>query len=169
MRSLMKPIDWAYSWFLRAANSGQSFLLLAIRLYWGWQFWQSGAGKLSDISKVVSYFTDLGIPAPSLNAYFISVLEYGGGILLALGLASRLIALPLTIDMIVAFVVGDREALGSIISNPDKFYAAAPYTFLLASLIILLFGPGWFSLDHVIAWYRKKRHAAASSVPAKDA
>jgi putative oxidoreductase len=55
--------------------------------------------------------------------------------------------------------VGDREALGAIISDPDKFYAATPYTFLVASLIILLFGPGWFSLDNLIAWYRKKRQS----------
>jgi putative oxidoreductase len=156
----MRPIDRAYSWFVRGANVGQSFFLLAVRLYWGWQFWQTGAGKLSDIHKVISYFADLGLPLPGFNAYFISILEYVGGILLVLGLGSRLIALPLTIDMIVAYIVGDREALGSIISDPDKFYAAAPYTFLIASFIILFFGPGWFSVDHVLAWFRKKRQAA---------
>ena len=55
-----------------------------------------------DIPKVTEYFTSLGIPAPGLNAHFIALLEAGGGILLALGLFSRLIALPLTIDMVVA-------------------------------------------------------------------
>jgi putative oxidoreductase len=152
----MKIIDQVYGWFLRAANAGQSPLLLAVRLYWGWQFWQSGWGKLKDIPKVVEFFTTLGIPAPALNAHFIALLETGGGILLVLGLFSRLIALPLTINMIVAYVVGDREALGSIFSDPDKFYAAAPYTFLFASLLILFFGPGKFSLDTLIVWYRKK-------------
>lgn len=163
MSSLIKAIERAYAWFLCAANAGQSLLLLAIRLYWGWQFWQTGSAKLSNISKVVNYFISLGVPAPSLNAHFISVLEYVGGILLVLGLASRLTALPLAIDMIVAYVVGDREALSSIFSDPDKFYGATPYTFLFASLIILFFGPGWFSLDHLIVWYRKKRHAAAAA------
>ena len=153
----MKLIDQAYQWFLRGANSCQAVFLLAVRLYWGWQFWQSGSGKLSNIPKVIDYFTSLGVPAPALNAHFISWLEAVGGILLILGLGSRLIAFPLTIDMIVAFFVGDREALGSIISDPDKFYAAAPYTFLFASLIVLFFGPGWVSLDTAIAWYRKKR------------
>ena len=64
-----------------------------------------------------------------------------------LGLGSRLIALPLVIDMIVAYITADREALFSIISNPDKFTAAAPYTFLIASLIVLIFGPGKASVD----------------------
>ena len=153
----MKLIDQVYAWFLRAANACQSPLLLAVRLYWGWQFWQAGSGKLMDIPKVVEYFTSLGVPAPSLNAHFIAFLEAGGGILLALGLFSRTIALPLAIDMVVAFVIADREALGSVLSDPDKFYAAAPYTFLFASLLILFFGPGKLSLDTLIVWYRKKR------------
>jgi len=159
---MLNRIDRVYSWFLRAADFCQSPLLLAIRLYWGWQFWQSGWGKLSDIPKVTDYFLTLAIPAPTLNAYFITLLEAGGGILLALGLGSRLIALPLTVDMVVAFVVADREALGAIFTEPDKFYAAAPYTFLFASLLILVFGPGWFSLDTLIATYRKKRQTAAT-------
>jgi putative oxidoreductase len=153
----MQLMDKVYGWFLRGANACQAVFLLAVRLYWGWQFWQAGWGKAQHIPKVVDYFTSLGIPAPALNAHFIAWLEVVGGILLALGLGSRLIAFPLTIDMIVAYIVGDREALGSILSDPDKFYAATPYTFLFASLIILFFGPGWFSLDTAIAWYRKRR------------
>ncbi|HLW52323.1 MAG TPA: DoxX family protein [Candidatus Angelobacter sp.] len=164
MRSLIKTADRLYALFLKVANSLQSPLLLAIRVYWGWQFWQSGSGKLSDISKTVDYFTSLGVPAPSLNAHFIAWLEAVGGILLILGLASRLIALPLLIDMIMAYVIADREALSSIISDPDKFYAAAPYTLLFASLIILAFGPGMFSLDTLIKRYRAK--AKTESAPA---
>ncbi len=157
MKPLMKSIDLAHSWLLRGANSFQSLFLLAIRLYWGWQFWQTGHGKLSDIGKVVDFFTSLGIPAPALNAHFIAWLEAAGGILLILGLGSRIISLLLAADMIVAFIVADREALGSIFSDPDKFYAAAPYTFLFASLLVLIFGPGRLSLDTLIAHYRKKR------------
>src|SRR4029077_12489772 len=159
-----KFIDAVNGWFLRVANSVQSPLLLLIRLYWGWQFWQAGHGKLSDVAKVVDYFTSLGIPAPSLNAHFIALLEAVGGILLILGLGSRIISLLLAADMTVAFVVADREALGSIFSDPDKFYAAAPFTFLLASLLVLIFGPGWLSLDTLIARYRKKRQGGRAAV-----
>jgi len=58
---------------------------------------------------------------------------------------------PLTIDMMVAYIPADREALFSTISNPDKFTAAAPYTFLVASLLVLMFGPGRVSLDTLLA------------------
>jgi putative oxidoreductase len=85
-----------------------------------------------------------------LNGYFVSGLEFGGGLLLVLGLGSRLIALPLVIDMMVAYILADREALFSIIANPDKFTAAAPYTFLVASLLVLIFGPGDLSLDTLL-------------------
>ena len=157
MSTVLKLVDKVYGWFLCGASACQSPFLLAVRLYWGWQFWQSGWGKLMDIPKVTGYFTSLGVPFPGLNAHFIALLEAGGGILLALGLFSRIIALPLVIDMVVAYVMADREALGAIFSDPDKFYAAAPYTFLFASLPILFFGPGKLSLDTLIVSYRKKR------------
>ena len=163
MASLLQKAESAYSFFVKAANLLRSPLLLLIRLYWGWQFWQSGFGKLGDISKTVDFFTSLGIPAPAFNAHFVALLEAGGGILLFVGLASRLIALPLAFDMMVAYLTADREALGSIFSDPGKFYNADPFTFLLASLIILAFGPGWFSLDNIIKWYRSKRTPPAAA------
>src|ERR1700685_2617769 len=93
-----------YRLLVRVSSSLQSPFLLAVRLYWGWQFMQTRWGKLTDINKGVGFFTDLGIPAPALNAYFVSALEFGGGLLLLLGLGSRLIALPLVIDMVVAYI-----------------------------------------------------------------
>lgn len=147
-----------YRRFLNLLNAFQSPILLALRLYWGYQFLQSGWGKLQDISKPIDYFTQLGIPLPVVNAWFVSLLEFGGGILLILGLASRLISIPLVIDMIVAYVAADREALKSIFSDPDKFMAAAPFTFLFVSIIILFFGPGSISIDYFIARYVEKRH-----------
>jgi putative oxidoreductase len=148
---MMQLVERYYRLLIRASSSLQDPFLLAVRLYWGWQFMQTGWGKLSDIGKVVKFFTELGIPASALNAYFVSALEFGGGLLFIVGLGSRLIALPLVIDMLVAYIAADREALFSIISNPDKFTGAAPYTFLVASLIVLIFGPGRISADAVLA------------------
>ena len=71
----------------------------------------------------------------------------GGGVLLAVGLASRPVALLFVVDMLVAYITADRASFFSFFSNPDKFVGAAPCTFLCASLLILIFGPGRFSLD----------------------
>lgn len=169
MNSIVKTVESFLAWFSRTANYLQSPLLLLIRLYWGWQFYDTGWGKLSHLSQAVENFGNMGAPAPHFTAPFIATLETVGGILLILGLASRLIALPMTINMIMAYVIADREALGSIISEPDKFYNATPFTFLMASLLVLAFGPGLFSLDALIKWYRGKQAAAAgATAPVKE-
>jgi putative oxidoreductase len=140
-----------YNLLIAAASSLQSLFLLVVRLYWGFQMMQTGWGKLHNLAKVTDFFTSLGIPLPGLTTPLIVVLEFLGGILIMLGLGARLVALLLTCDMIVAFIAGDREALFSIFSDPDKFYAAAPYTFLVAFLIVLIFGPGRDSLDALLS------------------
>jgi hypothetical protein len=53
--------------------------------------------------------------------------------------------------MFVAYWTADREALTSIFSDPGKFYVADPYTFLFASVMILIFGAGLFSVDALSA------------------
>ena len=154
---MIQLIEKYYRLLIRTSSSLESTFLLSVRLYWGWQFMQAGWGKLHDIGRVIGFFTQLGIHAPVLNAYFVSALEFAGGLLLVVGLGSRLIALLLAVDMIVAYVMADREALFSIISDPDKFTAAAPYTFLFASLLVLIFGPGQFSLDVLVTRLRNRR------------
>src|SRR5256885_1800683 len=151
MKALFFRLQHLYKRFFEAVDLLlQSPFLLAVRLYWGWQLVQSGWGKLHHLSNVTQFFATLGLPMPGQMAVFISCLEFFGGIFLAIGLLSRLTALALTVNMIMAYVTADREALHSIFSDPDKFYAAAPYTFLIASLIILIFGPGKISVDALL-------------------
>lgn len=124
--------------------------LLLVRLYWGWQFAQTGWGKLHNLPHVQEFFTSLGIPAPGIMAPSIATLEFVGGLLLILGLASRLIGLLLAGNMVVAYLTADREALTSVFSDPGKFYNADPFTFLLAAVLVLTFGAGVFSLDALL-------------------
>lgn len=147
-----KWLGTAKTWHYQFANLVsylQSPFLLFVRLYWGIQLTQSGWGKLHHLADVTQFFTSLGLPAPGFTALAISCLEFFGGILFALGLFSRPLALVLTVNMLMAYITADREALLSFFSNPGKFYAADPYTFLFASVIVLLFGAGYFSLDHL--------------------
>jgi putative oxidoreductase len=160
MKLIYRLAAW-YAAFCKIAEKLCSPLLLAVRLYWGWQFVQTGWGKLHNQARITDFFTSLNIPFPALNAHFVSGLEFFGGILLILGLASRSIAFLLTGSMFVAYWTADREALFSIFSNPGKFYGADPYTFLFAAIMILAFGPGRFSLDALIE--KKLRSAEAST------
>jgi putative oxidoreductase len=131
----------------------QSPFLLFVRVYWGWQLWQSGWGKLHNLDKVTEFFTSLNMPAPAQMAVFIACVEFLGGILFALGAFSRLTSVVLTVNLTMAYILADREALFSIFSNPDKFTAAAPFNFLVASLIVLIFGAGMISVDAALALF----------------
>lgn len=159
MKKIIDSATQVYSVCEKAVSHLQSPLLLAVRLYWGWQFFQTGLGKLMHIAKIIDFFTSLGIPFPAFNAYLVGSLECVGGALLFLGLGSRIIALPLTFSMLVAYITADREALLSIFSDPGKFYAADPYTFFFAALLVLIFGPGKISIDSAISYLRRSKVA----------
>ena len=135
--------------FDHAASYLQSPLLLVIRLYWGWQFAQTGWGKLTNLERTTGFFESLHIPMPKLNAIMAGGTECLGGMLLALGLFARPASVPLIFTMLVAYATADREALQAITSDTDKFVTAAPFLFLLAALIVLAFGPGKLSLDAI--------------------
>jgi putative oxidoreductase len=150
---LVRRIHGIHQSAVGLCNWLQSPLLLAIRLYFGYQLMLSGWGKLHNIAQVTDFFTSLNLPMPHETAIFVSLVEFVGGILFALGLGSRIISLVLFINMTVAYWTADREAFGHILNDPDKFVAAAPYVYWFASLLILILGPGALSLD----WLLRKK------------
>lgn len=151
MNKIITAVRQLHDRFFGYISYLQSPLLLALRLYWGWQLAQSGWGKLHHLSNVAEYFGSLGLPMPAQMALFIACVEFFGGIFLAFGLLSRITGLVLTVNMTMAYVIGDREALLSFFSDPDKFIAAAPFAFLIVSLIVLIFGAGKISLDTALS------------------
>jgi len=153
MDNLIAKIRQWHDQFFGLVSYLQSPFLLFVRLYWGWQLAQSGWGKLHHLANVAEYFGTLGQPMPAQMAVFIACVEFFGGIFLALGLASRVTGLVLTVNLTMAYVLGDREALLSFFSDPDKFIAAAPFAFLIVSLIVLIFGAGKISADAAIAFF----------------
>ena len=151
--SFFREIRKLYAGAVYGVSNLQSALLLFVRIYWGVQMTQTGWGKLHNLGHVTEFFTSLGLPFPAFTATFISTLEFVCGLLLIVGLLSRFVGLILTLDMLMAYILGDREALFSIFSDTSKFYAAAPYTFLCAALLIMIFGPGRASLDSLLLRY----------------
>jgi putative oxidoreductase len=150
VKDLWGQILRLHAWFVKLASSLQSPFLLFVRVYWGWQLSTNGWGKLHNLPRVTEFFASLNLPAPGPTAAFVATFEFVGGILLAIGLLSRITALGIAIDMIMAYVTADREALSLFFSDPGKFYVADPYTFLFAGLLILIFGPGKLSVDTLV-------------------
>lgn len=133
-----------------AALALQSTLLLLLRVFFFWQLLLAGWGKLANPGRTAEFFAGLGIPFPLLNVYLAGGTEFLGGCLLVIGLGSRLAAVPVAFTMLVAYLTAEREAFLGILQNPDAFVGAAPFPFLLTALIVLAFGPGVASLDHLI-------------------
>jgi putative oxidoreductase len=150
-----------YSSVIAFATLLQSPFLLLVRLYWGWQFFQTGKGKLMHLPRVTQFFESLGIPFPHAQAMLDGATELFGGLLLVVGLASRLISIPFMILLTVAYLTADMDRVLVIFSDPDKFVTADEFLFLLAVVLIFAFGPGAFSLDALIGKYFKRTEQKA--------
>lgn len=131
----------------------KSPLLLFCRLYWGGLFMAAGWEKLGDISHFAQLLDSYHILLPHFMAYVAALAEFIGGVCFILGFASRLAAIPLIITMITAYFTVNIASLHALFYKPSVFVADAPFNFLLASLLVLAFGPGRFSLDFLIERY----------------
>jgi putative oxidoreductase len=157
----------SYDGFASMMARLQSPLLLAVRLYWGWQFAQDGWGKLTHLEKVTEFFASLNLPAPHMTAVMVGLIELCGGLLFALGIASRLTSLVLFVNMTVAYlsVPDDRTNFSHVFSKPEDFYGASPYTYWFAALLIIILGPGLFAVDTLLrrrfAPDRERAHSLA--------
>ena len=153
MGKLIDSARIAYAGFVSLANRAQCCLLLFIRLYWGIQFMQDGYGKLTHLARVTEFFASLNLPAPGATALTCGSIELIGGLFFALGIASRLTALVLFVNMTMAYlsVPEDRTNFFHIFTKPEDFYSASPYTYWFAALLILVFGPGLIAVDTLIA------------------
>jgi putative oxidoreductase len=160
MQSIANFYRGSYARAARILNSLQSPLLLAIRLYWGFQFMQDGWGKLTHLDRVTQFFSSLNLPAPGMTALAVALIELVGGALFTFGIASRLVSLVLFLTMTMAYlsVPDDRVNFSHILSKPEDFYGATPYVYWFAALLILILGPGFFSIDTLLGrWFGPKK------------
>ncbi len=125
----------------------QSYLLLAMRLFWGTSFVLMGYGKIMNPDPVIEMFTSLGIPYPEFNVMFVGWVECIGGLMLLFGLLSRLAVIPLSIILIVALFTAHIDATLGIFQDPQRFINQMPFNYLLTCLFVFSFGPGKFSID----------------------
>lgn len=121
-------------------------------------FWE-GILKFVYPNQGVGRFTKLGFPMPELTANFVATIEIFGGLMLLLGVLTRLAALLFVVEMVVAILTTKISVyLGTsplpLPPSPPKvgFWAVlheirSDYAQLMISLFLLLVGPGPLSLD----------------------
>ena len=126
---------------------------LFARLTLGVTFAGTGLGKLQHLEKVTAFFTELGLPAPHAQAVLVGLTELVGGVLLVVGLASRLASLPLAVTMLVAILTAKRAD----ISGPSDLFGLIEWTYLVLLAWIALAGPGRLSLDAALRATLRRR------------
>jgi putative oxidoreductase len=144
---------------------------LLIRLMAGSVFFWEGILKFVYVNQGIGRFTKLGMPVPDVLAPAIAYLEIGGGLLLLFGLATRWIAVPFIIEMIVA-ILSTKVSLFLGTSplpmppSPPKvgFWAVlheirSDWAQILTCGYLLWAGPGPWSLDAVLSRRSSERSA----------
>ena len=126
--------------------------VILIRLAVGAVFLSEGIQKfLFPASLGVGRFTKIGIPAPEIMAPFVGVVEIGCGLLLILGLLTRLAAMALIINMLVAILTTKMPILMKSGFWAMAHEARTDYTMLLGCLFFLIVGAGHWSVDANLA------------------
>ena len=123
---------------------------LVIRFALGIVFVAHGAMKLFSVGVVGvgQFMGSLGVPAPFAAGVLISVLEFGGGLLLILGLFTRWAALLFAIEMFFAWVL--VHAQNGFFITPGAYGYEFVLTLLLVSIGVFFHGAGLFSLEKAV-------------------
>ena len=140
-------VAWAVEWPVQVARPVSWLGPLLARIVVGEVFMTTGWIKLHNLPQMIENFAGWGIPFPAFTTPFVSTVELAGGVLLLLGLFTRLAAIPLAIVMIVAIATvlwPDVDSLDALLGLSESAYLAV-FLWLAAA------GAGRASLDH---WLR---------------
>ena len=149
---------------LRAVGDKLRFLGPTLgRLTVGIVFMGTGWGKLHTLDKVTQFFTDLGIPMPGFNARLTACTEFFGGLLMLLGLGTRLVALPMAFTMVIAIITAKKDDIDGFTS----LFGFEEWSYLVFFVWLAVAGARPLSLDALIARVRGK--ASGTSEMAKPA
>jgi putative oxidoreductase len=137
---------------LRAAAALAFLPPLLTRIALGHAFFLTGRGKLANFDTFVSFLSDQGVPWPEMNAHVVARLEYYGGILLVLGLLTRLVGLGLAGTMAVALWTERKPFIESwAFTGEIGPTDISPFVFLVLLGWLVVYGPGIVSLDALLA------------------
>jgi len=120
---------------------------LLLRLVFGWFWLETGWAKLHNLEFFSQRFVEWGIPLPQLSATASGAVDLIGGALLILGLGTRLIAIPMIVNMLVALAV----VVLPTISTFNEFVELDEVLYVCVLFWLLMAGPGKASLDRLVA------------------
>lgn len=119
---------------------------LFARLVVGYVFMLTGWAKLNNLPAMIKNFGEWGIPMPNILTPFVSGVECFGGLMLILGLFTRIAAAPLVIVMVVAIYVAKWENVDSL----ETLLGFEEMTYMAVFFWLAVAGPGAVSLDRLL-------------------
>jgi putative oxidoreductase len=119
---------------------------LLMRVFVGYFFFEDGWFKIHHLDLMTQRFAGWGVPHPALNAAVSGYTECIGGALTAVGLFTRIVSIPMFINMLVAtLAVKIRE-----LTNINGFFELDEPLYALVFVWLLIAGPGAVSVDSLI-------------------
>ena len=120
---------------------------LLLRLVFGYFWLETGWAKLHNLEFFAGRFVEWGIPWPMLSATVSGATDLIGGALLIIGLGTRLAAIPMIVNMLVALAV----VVLPTITTFNEFVELDEVLYVCVLFWLLMAGPGKASLDHLLA------------------
>ena len=151
---------------LQSINRREWIAQLLVRLFVGYFFMETGWGKLHNLDGFAQRFAGWGIPYPYFNAALSAYTEFIGGLLTVFGFGTRLVSIPMIINMLVAILQVNLKHVTSL----DDFVELDEPLYALAYLWLLLSGPGWVSVDYLVSrvFGQAPRHGSVSQAPREN-
>src|ERR671912_904169 len=139
---------------------------VVVRVIVGFMMFAHGVDKLSGgvagIAGFGEFLSSAGLPAGLLLAWFVTLLELVGGVMLILGLLSRVIAGLLIVELLVAIALVTGQA--GLIAGDQGVGYERDLAYIAGFLVVLLLGPGRPSLDHLLGF----EEARPALIPARE-
>lgn len=132
---------------LRCADSLDWLGPLVVRLFFGYFWLETGWAKLHNLDAFTERFIGWGIPFPAFSAALSAGTEFVAGGLIMIGLLTRLAAIPMIINMVVAIALVVIKNVGGF----DDFVELDEFVYILIFFWLLMAGPGKVSVDTLIS------------------
>ena len=138
------------AWFISSSGRHSQWGLLLLRLVVGVVMFVAGWMKLFDfgVDTFAKALATEGVPLPEFFAWAVTLLEVVGGAFIIIGLLSRITALLLAIDMVVAILLVTIDI--GFLSSTGKSGAELNLLLIAGLMVILLGGPGSISVDRAL-------------------